>query len=183
MSETSPTPAADTLPGGSREEVRQRYLAAFAASQPGGPLPDLDAFLTGLPEPDRSQLRSELLGVVDPRAATTEEAPRNAHPVKSESPPASASTAGTVEALPPAADEGRTVEHVPADPQGTVDHIPTVPEAHRQESGAGTRRPEPPMPATVAGYEVLRLLGRTPMNLMNFSRRCRLAAASDIVAT
>src|SRR5262245_15085375 len=58
--------------GASREEVRQRYLGACASSQHGGPPPDLDSLLAAFDEPERSQLRSELLAEANPGAITTE---------------------------------------------------------------------------------------------------------------
>ena len=163
MSTTSgtPVPSADSFSGTSRDEVRQQLLAACAAS---GARPDLDSFLSSLAEPERSELRAELV------AATVEQVARNGETVD-QRPPISPASAGTID-FAPAVPLDRTVDQIAAATDARVDHISGEPsEAIEQSGPAMPLGRGAPIPATIAGYEILRVLGRVAMGVVYKARQ------------
>jgi serine/threonine-protein kinase len=145
-SSSSPVASADSLANGAHSEIRQRYLAACEASQDGS-RPDIDSFVAGIEEPERSQLRSELaaLGTVKssgPDTATVDHLP----------------APGATD-RPTLDDRGAaTMDLAPADPSRTVDH----PSEASGEAGSSAALES----AAIAGYDILGVLGRGAMGVV-----------------
>jgi tetratricopeptide (TPR) repeat protein len=98
-------------PTSAMEEIRRRFEAAWEAARHGQAPPDLEQYLTQLPEPERSKLRSVLESVV---LAYRRHAPGSADPVQ----PAADGAGGTIDPPPTAPPGGETLEEKPSSPGG-----------------------------------------------------------------
>jgi serine/threonine-protein kinase len=145
-------------------EVRQRFIAAWEDTARGGAAPTVEAYLGPIAEPERSQLRAELEALdrsyrarrsaVRPAAADTGVA-------------ADTGPAGTVDYQP--AVSVSTGEYVPAPPVTTVDYVPGEVRAVDGKTSAAPRATA--VPDTVAGYEILGVLGRGGMGVVYRARQ------------
>src|SRR5262245_55963542 len=110
------------------EDVRRAFAQACAASQHGGPPPDVESFVSSLPEPERSSLRSELQALADesrrhhadssrPQADTAVPLARNVATIDDRGQGESVNGGvARVSAAPESLSTRPTVEHKPATP-------------------------------------------------------------------
>src|SRR5262245_48262712 len=133
----------------SRADVYQRYVTACEASGAGGP-PDIEPYLDGSVDPERSALRLDLEGVRASRKASRP--PRSRSTVDSPAP-----RSETVEYSESAEASGATGDFDVRESAGTVDYVATRDTASAPRSGG---------PSFIPGYDVLGILGRGAMGVV-----------------
>jgi len=171
----SPSPSDSFDAAGCVEEVRRRFLAACEASARGGPPPDVEPFVAPLAEPERSRLRSELESIAGSyweRAPSAETPNGTAGPSLGET---MGYGVGATAGSPPPPDS--------AAPTAKPDYTPP----DRTTDYQGVKRPpaEVAVPKTIAGYEVLGVLGRGGLGVVYKARQRglkRLVALKMILA-
>ncbi len=178
---------ADLDAGALAEQARQRLQVAIAESRHGRPLPDLTEYLAGIPEPARSQLfeefhsleqsaRRSVPGTVpDIKEETRWEQPAAAGATTEWSSgdlPAVSQVEATTE-FAPSADGGvaaphqETVKPLPAETFATTDYEPGKSGKQAADSSAKKKsKRDIPVPRSVAGYEILGVLGRGAMGVV-----------------
>jgi serine/threonine protein kinase len=175
-------PAGAPDPAGFRDELRRRFLAEIEASSHGGPQPNLESFVAPFEEPERSELRAELealrqssrereasLATVDPTPGATTDLPPDAGPQQE----------ATVDYAP--ASQGGTGTPIDTDLGETADYHPR---GGTEAETPGQHRKRTDIPQSVAGYEILGVLGRGAMGIVYKARQRglkRLAALKMIL--
>lgn len=176
MSATPQTAAPDSLAPDSREDIKQRFLAACEKSRHGGPPPDIEVYLASVPEPERHDLRIELQAASKASAGTMEWAASDANAVPNSGPNPSQQTidfapSSTVVRASAEASPARTSDRAAVSPEGTLDYVAPSPGQTTDDVDRELSSDESPLPKSVAGHEIIRVLGRGAMGVVYKARQ------------